>query len=111
VGFSLLRAIADDDVRRTVIVTLVSLALIGLAYAIVRSASGSLTALAGLSLIAAGGVGNLIDRVARGYVVDFLHLHHYPVFNVADCCVAIGAALVILASRGARAPTRSPTSS
>ncbi|MCD7765869.1 MAG: signal peptidase II [Lachnospiraceae bacterium] len=49
-------------------------------------------------LIAAGAGGNLIDRLARGYVVDFLYfsLIDFPVFNIADCCVCIGAALAVI---------------
>lgn len=45
------------------------------------------------SLILAGGVGNLIDRVVYGYVVDFLYfrLIDFPIFNFADCCVVAGA--------------------
>ena len=46
-------------------------------------------------MILAGGVGNLIDRLFRGYVVDMfdLTLFSYPVFNFADCCVVVGAIL------------------
>lgn len=49
-------------------------------------------------LIGAGAVGNMIDRLARRYVVDFLYvsLIDFPVFNVADCYVVVGAALLIL---------------
>ncbi len=49
-------------------------------------------------LILAGGVGNLIDRVVFGYVVDFLYfrLIDFPIFNVADCFVVIGAAVLII---------------
>lgn len=45
------------------------------------------------SLILAGGIGNLIDRVVNGYVVDFLYfkLIDFPIFNFADCCVVVGA--------------------
>lgn len=52
--------------------------------------------LAACTLIFAGGVGNLIDRVRLGYVVDMLHFEFwpsYPVFNAADVCVVIGAVL------------------
>lgn len=50
------------------------------------------------TLIIAGGIGNLIDRIAYGYVVDFLYvkLINFPVFNVADCCVVIGAILLLI---------------
>lgn len=52
----------------------------------------------GLALIIGGGLGNFIDRVVSGEVVDFLYvkLIHFAVFNVADCCVVIGAALLCL---------------
>lgn len=53
-----------------------------------------------LGLILGGAVGNLIDRVASGQVIDFLQIgvagHYWPVFNVADMGVTIGAALLIL---------------
>jgi signal peptidase II len=45
----------------------------------------------GLVLVAGGAIGNLYDRVAYGYVVDFLDLRVWPVFNVADSCVSVGA--------------------
>ena len=50
-------------------------------------------------LILAGGIGNMIDRLAYGYVVDFLYvkLINFPIFNFADCCVVIGAALLLVA--------------
>ncbi|MCH4239939.1 MAG: signal peptidase II [Oscillospiraceae bacterium] len=49
------------------------------------------------TLILGGGVGNIIDRFARGYVVDYIHFHFFPyIFNFADICVVIGVALLIL---------------
>lgn len=49
-----------------------------------------------LSLIAAGGIGNLIDRAAYGYVVDFLDFRFWPIFNVADISVCVGCGLLVL---------------
>lgn len=53
-----------------------------------------------VSLVLSGGIGNMIDRIFRdGNVVDFLHFEFFPtfpVFNVADCAVVIGAGLLIL---------------
>jgi len=54
----------------------------------------------GLSLIASGAVGNLIDRFAYGYVIDFIAWHvgdsYWPTFNIADAWITIGVALMIL---------------
>lgn len=51
-----------------------------------------------LLMISAGAVGNMIDRVSQGYVVDFLYfkLINFPIFNVADCYVTIAAAILVL---------------
>lgn len=49
-----------------------------------------------LSLILGGAIGNLIDRLRFGYVVDFLDFKIWPVFNVADSCISIGAILLFL---------------
>ena len=53
-----------------------------------------------LSLILGGAIGNLIDRVAYGHVIDFLDFHiggwHWPAFNIADGAITIGAALFVL---------------
>ena len=55
---------------------------------------------AGLSLVAAGAVGNLIDRLAYGHVVDFLDVYwrswHWPAFNVADSAITVGVALLLV---------------
>lgn len=45
-------------------------------------------------LVLTGAVGNLYDRLFYRYVVDFLYLHHWPVFNVADSCITVGACLL-----------------
>jgi len=48
----------------------------------------------GLTLALSGALGNLVDRVFRGYVVDFIDVRFWPVFNVADAAVAVGVFLV-----------------
>lgn len=48
----------------------------------------------GALLVTTGAMGNLYDRLSAGFVVDFLHLHHWPVFNVADSCISVGAVLL-----------------
>jgi signal peptidase II len=57
----------------------------------------------GLALILGGALGNVIDRLIHGHVVDFIHFHWYerwyfPAFNVADTAITIGAGLLILDS-------------
>jgi signal peptidase II len=53
-----------------------------------------------LALILGGAIGNLIDRVAYGHVIDFLDFHvhgwHWPAFNVADSAITVGAILFVL---------------
>lgn len=53
-----------------------------------------------LVMILAGAVGNLVDRVLLGYVIDFVSLHwkgyYFPAFNVADTCITLGAASMLL---------------
>jgi signal peptidase II len=55
---------------------------------------------AGLSLILGGALGNVIDRVLHGHVIDFIRVHYeehyFPAFNVADSAITIGAILVVL---------------
>jgi signal peptidase II len=54
----------------------------------------------GLALIVGGALGNMIDRLATGRVVDFIHVHwgraYFPAFNVADSAITIGALLLLL---------------
>jgi signal peptidase II len=65
---------------------------------------------AGLALILGGALGNLVDRVLYGYVVDFLDVYvgtwHWPAFNVADSAISVGAALLIFDSFRAGAASR-----
>ncbi len=53
-----------------------------------------------LTLIAAGALGNQLDRLIRGHVIDFLDFYvgkaHWPFFNVADSCITIGACLMLV---------------
>ena len=57
---------------------------------------------AGLALVLGGALGNVIDRLLFGYVVDFIAVHwdshYFPAFNVADSCISVGAGLLILDS-------------
>ncbi|MEE9426465.1 MAG: signal peptidase II [Methylococcales bacterium] len=54
----------------------------------------------GLSLVLGGAIGNLVDRVLLGYVVDFIDVYyqswHWPVFNVADSAITVGVVIMIV---------------
>jgi signal peptidase II len=74
--------------------------------------SQSWTAVA-LSLILGGAVGNLIDRLRYGFVIDFLDLHwreiyHWPAFNIADSCIVVGVTVMFVQSLFAPAPVVTP---
>jgi len=57
-----------------------------------------------LALVLGGAVGNLIDRLAYGYVIDFLDVYidtwHWPAFNIADSAIVLGVGLMLLESLG-----------
>ena len=80
--------------------TLIAVGAIGLILHLLRRQPGQLLFGASLTFILGGAVGNLIDRVLHGHVVDFLLFHwngwHFPAFNVADMAITCGAVLLIL---------------
>ena len=69
--------------------------LVAVAYLLVRRIVRHPLGVAAALLVLGGGVGNIIDRIAHGYVVDMfdLMLFSYPVFNLADCFVVVGVIL------------------
>ena len=50
----------------------------------------------GLSILLAGTLGNLIDRILLGHVVDYINIYIFPVFNLADICIDIGVGLFLI---------------
>jgi signal peptidase II len=78
-------------------------ALIALiAYLAVRPARRWLWLPTGMLL--GGAIGNLIDRVAQGSVIDFIKLPHWPAFNVADMSITFGVIILVLVVEGGRSP-------
>jgi signal peptidase II len=83
----------------TAVATVVAVVIARTAPRLVSSAWAAV-----LGLLLGGAVGNLIDRFARapgpgrGEVVDWIHLHHWPVFNLADSAIVVGAVLAVLLS-------------
>ncbi len=80
-----------------ILVSLIAIMLIGIFY---FKTEGSTWFHLGLLFILGGAIGNLIDRLRQGFVIDFLDFHwyqyHWPAFNVADTVICIGAAILIL---------------
>lgn len=81
-----------------VIVTVI-LCLVIAAYAFFISKEASLLEIVGLALVFAGGIGNLVDRVVNGYVIDFIAplLIDFPTFNIADIGITCGIVCVVIA--------------
>ncbi len=86
--------------QRWVFMSISSLAIIGIiAYLIYTSKSNhSPLFRTALAFFAGGGIGNMIDRIFLGYVIDFLQFDFidFPIFNVADSFITVGAGLMIL---------------
>ncbi|MDT8335420.1 MAG: signal peptidase II [Desulfurivibrionaceae bacterium] len=82
-----------------VVVTLVALVVLGLAFRQYRREGG--VYITAIGMIGGGALGNLVDRLRFGHVVDFLDFqikgYHWPAFNVADSAISVGVALFLLA--------------
>lgn len=98
-----------------IFLTLVSVAALGLViYYFFKTPVSEKLMKISLSLILAGAMGNLIDRLFRGHVIDFLDFYvkdwHWPSFNVADSCITVGAFLLIYILIFKRGPECTPSS-
>ncbi len=87
----------------TVIFTLVAVAVVGFIVRAARKLASTGWAWS-LGLLLGGALGNLGDRIFRapgplkGHVVDWIHIHHWPVFNLADSAIVVGGVLAVLLS-------------
>ena len=81
--------------KTVLLVAVTAVLLVAVAYLLLRRIVRHPLGVAAALLILGGGVGNIIDRIANGYVVDMfdLLLFDYPVFNLADCFVVVGVIL------------------
>lgn len=80
--------------------TIITIAVLGYAaYYLMKQKTFNWLLFTGLTLIMAGGIGNFIDRLRLGYVVDMVHLDFmsFAIFNVADAYLTVGVALLMLA--------------
>ncbi len=106
-AFSFLASAAGWQTPLLVAISLIAIAIVG--WMLWRNPSRRLLDV-GLTLILGGAIGNLIDRIAYGKVVDFLHFHlygwNYPAFNVADSAITVGAVILIIESFLPRVPEK-----
>jgi signal peptidase II len=95
---------ASGPTVQLALLIVVALIVAFVAWQLARAGGDGLAGV-GLALVLGGAIGNIIDRVLRGEVVDFLdfyvvtggHEHHWPAFNLADSAISVGACCVILA--------------
>ena len=98
-AFSLLAG-TQTGLRQCFFVTITILALAVMIYLLGRTPRQEVWTRRGLVLILGGALGNLVDRLRYGEVIDFLHFHlggyYWPAFNVADSAITIGAGILLL---------------
>lgn len=82
--------------QNTVFIIFSVIVVAAVAYFISAGMAKSFIVLTALALISGGAIGNLMDRISLGYVIDFFDFRIWPVFNVADIAISTGALLVIL---------------
>ncbi len=92
--------LADNAIRIPFFITVSIIAMLGILWYIKRIRADQKLAQYALSLIFAGALGNLIDRIRLGEVIDFLDVfwqrYHWPAFNVADSAITIGVTLLFI---------------
>jgi signal peptidase II len=89
------------------LLVVMAIAVLGVFWFAFREfAARSLLVRIAFGAIVGGAIGNIVDRFHYGYVVDFIDARWWPVFNVADSCITIGVALLILATFRRERPTR-----
>jgi signal peptidase II len=86
---------ADFPFKTVIIAVIAAAALIGVGMYAASLSHHQLIARVGLALIIGGAAGNLIDRIGRGSVTDFIKLPHWPAFNVADIAVTAGVIVLV----------------
>lgn len=99
--------------KQIFLIGITSIMILGMAYLLIRKKIPGKFLPWVVGLIIAGGIGNLIDRVARRFVVDYLDFCwiRFPVFNFADCCVVVGIFIVagfIFFSEQKKDPKKNP---
>lgn len=89
--------------HQPLLITLASLVSLAITITLFRLAPDRRGLRIGLALMLGGALGNVLDRLVLGYVIDFIDLYtsgyHWPAFNLADAAVCVGGALIFFAQR------------
>ena len=80
--------------RRWFFVAITMVIIVGIVLYTNRLTPGKSLERLGLGILLGGAMGNLVDRILRGWVVDFIKLPYWPVFNVADTAIVVGVTMV-----------------
>jgi signal peptidase II len=94
VAFNLLREI-PRDARAPLLVVLGLVGIAAITVLLVKRREAPALEAAAFTMMLAGAIGNVADRIARGYVVDFIHLEYWPIFNFADVWLVMGMVLYL----------------
>lgn len=88
---------AAFGIGNPVVVLIISILLVVGIIIVITKYKDKITNYIPITMLLAGGIGNIIDRIFRGYVIDFIdvNLFNFPVFNIADICVVLGVIILI----------------
>ncbi|MDT8421517.1 MAG: signal peptidase II [Desulfuromonadales bacterium] len=94
--------LSDSPLRLPFFIVVTLVAIVGILWYLRQLPAGQKLSQLALGLILSGAIGNLIDRLRFGEVIDFIDVHwyshHWPAFNVADSAICIGVGLLLLDS-------------
>jgi len=82
----------------TTLLVIVAVVVVGALVVIAPRLGGSRLLAIGVASVMGGALGNLIDRVRVGFVIDYIDVDFWPVFNIADIAITVGAGLLIIST-------------
>jgi signal peptidase II len=92
----------DQPTRRLIFLSLSVVAILAIAFLLVKPPTDAWVPLVALGGVLGGAIGNLVERIDPGYVVDFIHMYwgdmHWPRYNVADIGITVGVVVLVLAT-------------
>ncbi len=86
--------------QQSIVIVLELVAIVWMVVFFARTGARHAAFPVAIGLLVGGASSNLFDRLRSGSVTDFLHVHHWPIFNLADVCVVVGVGLLLLGLSG-----------